>query len=415
MNIGELFINLGIKGADKTVGQLSDVSKGMSDVKGMSIEAKAAILGAIYALQRLTAASGQTGTGLVNLEALTGASGKAIQQWRWAMVQAGGSADEIDGILKNLQKTMAGVDFSKGTPEGFAILAKAAGGIDRSKIHDSIYMIGKMYDAIKNLDKLLPKEKLGLTNFLGQNMGLTDNFLSAAHRKLFEPHILARAHIYGKGELRALDRANILWKNLASHIEMAIGHFNAMHGGKMVADITLVADAAIKLANALLKISEQLHVFQALSASLKGIADSVDIIRAMFGSADKHKPGEPETITERIAKSRSLFDKSRWEGTAAEPIVKGTGDAALKLFEAMKGFMLQPMPGIENPQTKKLGPNIAPTPSATQFPLEGAGKTDIQQNLYFYHDTKDPHAAAESTKRAIEVAYRQIQAQGRVA
>ena len=437
MNIGELFINLGIKGTDKTVGQLSDVSKGMNDVKGMSIEAKAAILGAIYALQRMTATSGALGTSLVNLEALTGISGKSLQQWRWAMVQAGGSAEEMDGIFKNLQKTMTAVDFAKAVPEGFSILAKAAGGIDWDKKLDPVYMAGKMRDAIKNLDKLLPKEKIGLTNLLAGNMGIPENFISGARRGKFEPSFMARAPLYGEGELKALDANNIKWKNLAAQIEMAFGRFNIKHGGQLVDDIGKITKALLALSSALLTIAEKFKVFETMNKLVEFITLNVQVatnaadlianpskIPGRFAEGlermkkaeeyEKLHEKKPTAIQyERRRKVNEILGFELFETKPAQEPVKPTTPDHKVVPGQPTGPAREAIPGKPTAPNVNLTPNIAPTPPIIPFPSGSTSKTEIHQNLNFHHDGKDAHATADSTKNAIEVAYRQIQAQGR--
>jgi hypothetical protein len=57
MKVGELWVNFGIKGTHNAAKDLSKVKTGMTEIKAMSIEAKAAIVGAIYALERMMSSS----------------------------------------------------------------------------------------------------------------------------------------------------------------------------------------------------------------------------------------------------------------------------------------------------------------------------------------------------------------------
>ena len=46
-NAGEMYVNLGLKGADSMIGGMGRIKEGLSDIKVMSIETKAAILAAL--------------------------------------------------------------------------------------------------------------------------------------------------------------------------------------------------------------------------------------------------------------------------------------------------------------------------------------------------------------------------------
>lgn len=285
MNIADLFVNLGITGADKTVGALGDVKKGMGELKSMSIEAKAAILGAMYGLERLMAQSGQTGTGLVNFAALTGQSLKQIQQWRYGMIQAGGTAEEMDQNIKNIQKSMAAVDLGKGIPEGLAILSQAAGGIDFSKKDDPFYMMRAFEKGIKNLGDS-PKGK-AIANYLAQSVGLSEDMITGFRRGKFDDKVLNKAPIYSDKEAGQLDKSNIAWKNLGQQIQMSIGHFNAAHGGELVKDITKLVKVFFDLLGVIEKVSEKFRVFDVLSDVFRGwgiIFEGIDkVLGKMLG------------------------------------------------------------------------------------------------------------------------------------
>src|ERR1700744_4238817 len=103
MDIGSLFLNLGIKGSEKTVGALTDVKKGLGELGSMSLEAKAGIVAAMYALEQLFATSGKAGTDLTNFNAITGESVKTLQQYQYAARQVGVSNQEVEGSFKTLQ------------------------------------------------------------------------------------------------------------------------------------------------------------------------------------------------------------------------------------------------------------------------------------------------------------------------
>src|SRR5665213_1518970 len=236
MNIADLYVNLGIKGSEKTVGALTNVKKGMGELTSTSIEAKAAILGAMYGLERLMSISGQTGTHLTNLSEVLNMNKKSIQQWDYAAMQAGVSADEMEGSMKGVQTSMTNMLLGKGSPEGLQMVSKAVGGLDINKVRDTGYMMMKLQEAAQKL----PKD---VGNTMLKSFGLGEGTIAAMRRNAFTPGVMNKAPTYSDKEIGNLDKSNIAWANLGHHIEMAFGHLNAKKGQSLVADITKVADA----------------------------------------------------------------------------------------------------------------------------------------------------------------------------
>src|SRR4051812_3068268 len=105
--IGELFVNIGIKGAEKTVGALKSVGGFMGDLSAKGLAAKASIVGAIYALERLTEAGGQYGSSIKNLGIYTGQSTKYIQQLREAFRESNVDINEADQSIQNMVKALS--------------------------------------------------------------------------------------------------------------------------------------------------------------------------------------------------------------------------------------------------------------------------------------------------------------------
>lgn len=354
MNIGDLFLNLGIKGAEKTVGAIGSARKGMAELGSVSIETKAAIIGAFYALERLVQASNAMGTSLTNFTALTGVSAQNLQKWEYAARQAGVSAGEIDGSLKGVQNSMTNMLLGKGAPEGMKVVADAVGGIDINKVRDVGYMMSKLAQAAQKL----PKD---VGNNMLKSFGLSEGTISMMRRGLWNESTFAKAPSYSEKEIKMLDKANIAWSNLSNKIQMAIGHFNAMHGGKLVTDIAMITDKIVKMAEAFQKLADKLHVFDLIGKVFEGWGYIFEGISSVI---DKMNSGKSEGYV---------------------PEYKGGA-----------------MGGIE-------GEGWLPNPP----PMENK-KTDItvNQNLQFNHDGKEAQKNADSHKKAINGALRQMTVQG---
>lgn len=293
MNIGDLVLNLGIKGSDKTVGALTNVKKGLSETASMSLEAKAGILGALYALERLFAASGKAGTDLTNFNAITGDSVKTLQQYQYAARQVGVSNGEVEGSFKSLQSVMTKTLLGEGGPKGLARVSQLTGGITNDDIQK---FAEKPQLLIQRLQQYAAKEKnVGLRNETLKSFGIGENMIAALSRNAFRPEVLSKAPTYSEKEVGRLDKANIGWSNLGNKIEMAIGHLNASHGGKFVSDISSLVDKIIPLINALIKLADKLKIFEAIGGIFKEMTTIVTqvtpAVETLIGLTDPKKRG----------------------------------------------------------------------------------------------------------------------------
>lgn len=268
MKIGELFLDLGIKGTDKTLNSIVGVKKGLSDTASMSLEAKAAIIGTMYALERLFATSGKAGTTLTNFNALTGESVQTLQKYQYAGRQVGISNEETANSFKTLQTAMTKTMLGQGNPSGLARVSLLTGGITQKDIQD--YMKNPEL-LIQRLEQYAAKEKdIGLRNETLKSFGLGDNFISGLSRNAFRPDALNKAPTYSDKEVSQLDKANIAWSNLGTKIEMAVGHFNARHGVELVNDFSKITTQVVKLAEAFTRLAEKIHLFDGIGKVFEG-------------------------------------------------------------------------------------------------------------------------------------------------
>lgn len=280
MQIGELFIALGIKGADKTTGQLTMVAKGLQETASTSIEVKAAILGATYALEQFFSKSGQAGTSLTNFNALTGVSAQTLQQYQYAARQAGVSNEQTAASFVSLQSAMTKMRQGEGAPKGFMDVARLTGGFTSADV-DKFMKSPELL--LQKLQVYAQKQKnVGIRNEYLKSFGLDDSTIAALARGAFSADKLKKAPTYSDKEVGALDKANIAWSNLNNKFQMAIGHFNAMHGQQLVKDASIMIDVVLKLADALLNLSNKTHFFELLSKGFDKAEEAADELMPIF-------------------------------------------------------------------------------------------------------------------------------------
>lgn len=398
MNIAELFVSLGIKGSEKTLGALGNVKKGMGETASMSLEAKAAILGAIYAFQRLMSASGQAGTNLSNFNAAIGMSTKLLQQYQYAARQVGVSNDEMAGTFKTLQSNMSKILLGKGAPEGMARMAELTGAISAEDVEKFMRSPDLL---LQKLQEYAAKEtNIGLRNEVLKSFGVGDNMIAALSKRAFTPEMLAKAPTYSDSEIKKLTQADAAWANLGNTIEMAFGKFNAKHGVQLVQDITKITESVLELSNALTTLAEKLGAFELLGDIVKGWTGLLkgDITKSV-NDILKSEGIEDPTFTDQM---RTLFNAMKPEG-------KAFGGKSLdnnNVIDSKGRFLERPFPKNIVPNSPAIPPQSSNETKTQNF--------NINQSLNFQHDGKDAKQTGDSMKVAVQQAYRQSFGQAQV-
>lgn len=360
MTIAELFVVIGLKGDDKTKKGLKETESGLGKVKSMSLEAKAAILGAVYALEKYMSSSSQTGTALMNFNNLTGLSAQKLQEWQYAARQVGVANEEMDGSIKAVQNSMTNMLLGKGAPEGMAMLANKVG-FDPEKARDTFYVL----EQLQKFAKEVPND---VGNAMIKSFGVSDNVIAAMRRNAFNPETMAKAPKYSDGEINQLNKVDVAWSNLGNKFKMAIGHLTAKDGLKIVNDMSKLADQVLKVADAFVRLADKLKlveglgkVFEGWGLIFNGISDSVDKLN-----------------------KKGLTD-----------FAKDVGTNAMSDLSAIKNYAVQSITG-----------DMPVTP-----PKSETNNVNINQNLNFQHSGKDAKKTGDSVKKAVQESYRQMQAQ----
>jgi len=455
MNIADLFINLGVKGSEKTAAALDTMKKGLKDTSSMALETKVALAGAMYALERLFAASGQRGTDLTNFNALTGVSTQTLQQYQYAARQAGVANEETAATFKSLQSAMTKTLMGEGAPKGMAHVADVLG-IDITEA-DIEEFSRKPEKLIQILQKYAQAEKnVGLKRETLSSFGVGENVQSAMDRNVFTDKNLKAAPTYSKGEVGELDKANIAWSNLKNKIEMSIGHFNAEHGVELVTGISKITDQVIKLAEAFAGFADKIHLFEWFGKAIEGWTKLLGLFSGAVVDAGAaiEKKGVKGAVLD-AAKGVGSYLKDSVMGDENEQAgVKAEADLAKKIRERAKqgipipaGFNAEgyreqspvaaatpPSPVAAatavSPVAGRAGAMKAARPLAPVLPIDRVARpqnlpavgnktvngntVNVNQTNNFNHDGKDIQKTGADLKKATQDAARQSGALGRV-
>ncbi len=276
MKIAEFFAELGVVGSEKTIGSLTQIDKGFVTIAGSSLEAKAAMIGALYALERMFSASGTIGTGLSQFTTLTGRSAEVLQVYQRAANQVGVQNEDVTSSFKNLQSAMAKMVMGEGAPKGLGLMVKT---LKDSGINVPLAEINKW---ISNPDALIQRlqqfakvtSKPGMEAFRNEvlrSFGVSDPMIVALSKGAFSPEKMKGFNVYSQNQIESLQKIKAEWGNVFYKIEKFFGDLNSKHGREIVGTISDLTDVVLRLAKALEVLGEDLGVFKFISNLAKDL------------------------------------------------------------------------------------------------------------------------------------------------
>ena len=133
MQIGELFVKIGIKGGKESVAT-------MSQLKATTLATKAAVIGAVVAFAKMSQEARKLAMELDVFEKTTGLSGDSLQKLSYRASAAGVSLDSLDGTLQSIQQRVTDISLGQGDIYPF-----------------QMWGIGLNRDPIKVLDQIAAK------------------------------------------------------------------------------------------------------------------------------------------------------------------------------------------------------------------------------------------------------------------
>lgn len=435
-----------VKISDKVQNGFKMLSSGLKSLTTLSFEAKAAIVGALYAFQQLASRSNEAGTNLKNFSALTGISAQTLQQYQYAARQVGVSNEAVESTFESLQSAMAKLSMGQGAPAGFAQFATTMGGITQDDINAFMRNPELL---LKKLQEYAQKEKrIGIRNevlssFVGKDMA------AALAQNAFRPDVLSKAPTYSDREIGNLARVAAIWSNLSESIRKAVGHFNAMHGDKLAAIARTVVDIGLGLADIVVNLVDWNSIFNTLKDGVSWLKSNIKDLKDYLKEGQIYAEGmtksflQSETFENLRTLGKSILELfmqiadifSRL-GTSVglDNFLAALNTAISLLNDAVTGWTqilgfvsdifganIFPKEMATAPQTAG-GPNLRVVPSSNvpsgndvTPPMRTENKTtsnsfNVQQTINF-SNSGNPRETSEAVKRAVNEAYRQYSAQ----
>lgn len=391
MQAAELFVKLGVKGADQVKSTLVSVDKGVEKIASSSFAAKAAILATFYALQRMTAASGEVGQSLAAFGASTGQSTEMLQKWQYAGRQFGVTADEMQSTISGLGHSMTNMLMGNGAPEGFGILASKVG-FDMSKARDSFYVMGKLQEFAKAVPPDVASNVL-------KSFGVSDKMFAFFAQNKMNIDKLKPSNMLGSGEIAALQKVDAAWARISMRLEGLRNKATAKFGLGAVDSLDHAISGVVRLTNALDSMFKKFPAFEgaiqaigiALGLAFAPMTTLITGLTWILGEWDKKEKNQPsifgEGDKEKVPEWMKLGDNFMQWATGDHP----------DLSKGISNFLVNGFSGKQ----------LATEPSGSRRPMlpsERAPVINWNQANHIHTDTKKPQDHAKiisnETKKA---------------
>ena len=267
MNIAELFVSLGVKGDGEAKKALKGVDSSLSNIKSMSIEAKAALVAVVYGLQNMMSSSMKTGMELSNFNAETGLSTQRLEQYNQALKRATGSGQGMADVFKQIQMAQAKMKFTgTGLEQGTGALAARMKNVDQKKFFaDPEYLLQTVSKFAQ--DKTIPIADL---RYFVDQMGL-GSLMPAFRKDAFNEKQLARGVTHTTGEVNALAKTQGAFSDMEARLSLAFDKVVAKFGPTLIPALEKLGTASLTFATAVL-------AFEKSVGLIEKVADLMDIL-----------------------------------------------------------------------------------------------------------------------------------------
>jgi hypothetical protein len=280
---GEFFVNLGIKGSEKSLDALSSVKSSFKSLTSSSLEAKAAIVAAFYELGKATSASGDFGMSIENQSVLLGVAAKTIQAYDLAASDAMGTTIDFGATMGKLQNSLSSLAYdAKGNVQGLELMVDVLSKNKTIKMPDTKEINAwkdnipqftqRLAQMIMTMDKIQGPQQTSARNWLARTFQLSDSEIVAMAKGGLTPERIAKFMGKALSDAQIKDLARNKQNMYRAVEDMTKGFDKLMSDKTIVKGIENITSAISGLVSALEKLNGKMKIFEAMGKILAPLA-----------------------------------------------------------------------------------------------------------------------------------------------
>lgn len=403
MTIAEFFVNISVKGGEKAAKSVATVQSGLKEVQISGLAAKAAIVGVVYGLERLTSLVSARGMDLQQFAIFTGKSAEALQKWQYLGRQFGVTNEDMASSIKNVQTAMTNM-LTKGTaPEGLNRLASKVN-FDATKARDVFYVMEKLREFAR-----VTADQPDLANQALRSFGLSDSTIAALRVSRVELDNISKSEIFSDKQTQALARVDVQFSNFWNRLKMMSGQNVVLFGGEAIKRLN---DAVSSLKEAGVGLSKLIKLMPELGTAAKAMGL---VLAAVFAPWTTAILGTIYLLSELQNKKSPLYKMVMGDAGKGVPQAKkddGFGIGQLFKFKFIDDAARALLGPTEAEKARIYNSIVPRVPNSLTY--GSGGKPQVTQNLNVNvrnDGVEDSEDATTLNMKTIQDAFRQFSVQ----
>lgn len=251
MTIAELVAKISLKGGDKAVAQMQGLMKS-------TIATKAALLGAVAALYKMSDAARQSAMFMDMYQLNTGLSTEQLQKMSYQAAAAGVSMQELGGTIQKLQQMNANARLGYGWDPILTRFGVTPG-------QDPVTQLNQISNALKRLGASNPAE----AHALASKVGLSDSMYYALMKMGTEQ--MNKQLILTQKEQQALVKLNIQWNKVWFYLKQVTVKIQALGAAFQTRVVKVLTRAIQGFYELFLRIYNTVTASEKLKTEIKAI------------------------------------------------------------------------------------------------------------------------------------------------
>lgn len=287
MNIGELFVKVGltgtstvIKGLNMMTGALKESASAAFSLKGMLLSAAA-----VTGMERMTKAVTERAFALDQFASLTGESTDEIQRLQKTMNRFNVGAEDTAATITALQRSVHQMRMTGQVPKFFNLIGATKADLDRP-----VELLRKYQAYFKNNKK----DTESFKSEVGREAGLAENMIYALKKAPIEWDKLAANQELSQKDIATGVKLNEQFREFWWNFQIALEKLVIKNGDKIIKVLEVVSSAIITFMNALVAFvdkSEALKQLGSLIDKLSGKSEAgariMKVFEMLIGIVDK--------------------------------------------------------------------------------------------------------------------------------
>lgn len=265
MEIGSLFVTLGLKGANKTNNDLKKTQDNIMGISKKSLGAIAALAGVSLGLSAIYQRATQAGVGLSKFSNYTGKSSKELQKWQYVAMNAGVAAAEVENTFRSIGQIAGDFSLTGNLPAELNRIAQVVGGIDLSKLDDADYMLRKIQQFLQS-----GAESQNTLNTIASGI-VSPEMIQFLNTNKKDPSMVPDGAIMSDGTSKALLQSKVEMDKFIKDIEVRFARLFVKIGPKVLPQLKELAVQVVNLTEALVTFLSNNKAFEMIGSLVKAL------------------------------------------------------------------------------------------------------------------------------------------------